>query len=400
MSLATDFNKSAERFPFKANVNFMAFCSVSPLSRPAADRAMKCLERQVQVGRGMIFEYAGEEHIASRFHRNFAALLQTSAENISMTTNTSEAISMIANGYPFEAGDQVISYVNEYPANHYPWRLQERRGVELIELSDVDPLQEKRDYTRPIPAEFARSWSFEELESKITPRTRVIAISHVQFTSGFTADLERLGSFCREKGIDLVVDAAQSLGCLPVHPEKWGVSALASAGWKWLMGPVGTGVMYSSPAFREKIQVTMSGADQMVQDTQYLDHTWNPHSDGRKFEYSTVTYSALDGISTGVEELFLPHSMEAIRDHNFALQEIAIEALDLGKFQPVVHLPEHRSGILSLIPLAGNAKQISTALEAQGVIITPRDGYLRFAPHLCSTQEEVIAAIEALNAVT
>jgi len=390
-----------DHFPIKQSINFLAHCSVSHLNKPAADRAAHFLDRQVAVGRGLLFEYTGNENIAKRFHENFAQLMKTSAENISMTTNTSEAISMIANGYPFEPGDQIISYVNEYPANHYPWRLQAKnRGVELILLSDTDVPQEDRDYTTPIDSSLARGWSMEELESRVTDRTRIIAISHVQFTSGYAADLKRLGDFCKSKNIDLVVDAAQSLGCLPVYPEQWNVAAVASAGWKWLLGPVGTGVMYTSPAFREKIAITMSGADHMVQDTQYLDHTWDPHTDGRKFEYSTVSYALLDGLSVGVESVFLNHSAEQRRDHIIEMQELALSQLDMDKFQPVVHEPATRSGILALIPKVSSAPQICKDLEAKNIIVTPRDGYIRFAPHLCTTADEIEQAVVALNNIT
>ena len=329
-----------DHFPHKNNINFFGYCSVSPLNQPAAQRAAYFLERQSQVGRGMLFEYVGDEHIADRFHRNFGQLLKTSADNISMTTNTSEALCMIANGYPFQTGDQIISYVNEYPANHYPWVIQaKRRGIELTLLSDVDAAQETRDYCAPIPDQFARSWSFEELESAVTDRTRIIALSHVQFTSGFAADLPRLGEFCKEKNIDLVIDAAQSLGCLPIYPEQYGIACIASAGWKWLLGPVGSGVMYTSPQFREKIEITMAGADHMKQDTEYLDHSWNPHTTGKKFEYSTVSYSLLDGLSCGLEQVFLNNSMEDIKAHNFSLQELVLSNLDYSKYQPVVHVP-------------------------------------------------------------
>jgi selenocysteine lyase/cysteine desulfurase len=395
-----DIDLSPEHFPVKNNVNFLAHCSVSHLYNAGAERAKHCLDRQVQVGRGMIFEYSGEEHIANRFYRNFASLLKTSAENITMTTNTSEAISMIANGYPWQPGDQIISYVNEYPANHYPWVLQAKsKGVELILLSDTDVPQESRNGTAPIPDSFARGWSFEELESAVTDRTRVIAISHVQFTSGYAGDMAKLGAFCNEKNIDLVVDAAQSLGCLPVYPEEWGVSALASAGWKWLLGPVGTGVMYTSPEFREKIAITMSGADHMKQDTEYLDHRWNPHTTGQKFQYSTVSYSVLDGLSYIVESLFLKYSREEVRDHLFELQELALAQLDLDKYQPVVHQPATRSGILALIPKVSTAADICKKLEGQGIVVTPRDGYIRFAPHLCTSTDEVAAGVAALNAI-
>jgi len=387
-------------FPIKQTINFQAHCSVSHLNKPAADRAAHFLDRQVAVGRGLLSEYVGAENVANRFHRNFGQLMQTSPDNITMTTNTSEAICMIANGYPFEPGDQIISYVNEYPANHYPWVLQERnRGVELILLSDCDVAQEDRPYTDSIPDSFARGWSLEELKSKITDRTRIIALSHVQFTSGFTADLEELGALCKAHNIDLVIDAAQSLGCLPVYPEKWGVAAVAAAGWKWLLGPVGTGVMYTSPEFREKITITMSGADHMVQDTDYLNHNWNPHTTGHKFEYSTVSYALVDGLSVGVEEVFLPHSPEAIRDHVFGLQELALEKLDHEKYQPIIHLPKSRSGILALIPKVSDASAITAELEKQNIIMTPRDGYIRFAAHLCTSEDEVLAAVDALNKI-
>ena len=388
-------------FPHSQNVNFQAYCSVSPMSKPAADRVKFVTERQLQIGRGMIFEFTGDENIADRFHRNFGQLLKTSAENITMLTNTSEGISMIANGYPFEPGDQIISYVNEYPANHYPWVVQaKRRGVELILLSDHEIQQDDREGSGPIPEGFANGWSLEELESKITPKTKIIALSHVQFTNGYAADLSKLGALCKSHGIDLVIDAAQGLGCLPIYPEEYGIACVASAGWKWLLGPVGSGVMYTSPEFRQKIEITMTGADHMKQDTQYLDHTWDPIQTGQKFEYSTVAYSVLAGLSAGLESIFLPHTMEAIRDHNFGLQELAIQTLDFKKYQPIMHLPEHRSGILSLIPKVSSAKQISATLDNDGIVVTPRDGYLRFAPHICTTEDEVVQAVEALNKIS
>ena len=393
-------NVDLSHFPHKQNINFLAYCSISPLNSPAADRAIHFANRQREIGRGMLFEYVGDENIADRFRKNFGQLMKTSPDNISMMTNTSEGLSMIANGYPFEPGDQIVSYINEYPANHYPWRLQANRGVELIQLSDTDIQQEDRPYTAPIDAKFARGWSFEELESVVTDRTRMVAISHVQFTSGYAANLKQLGDFCKSKNIDLVVDAAQGLGCLPVYPEEFGIACVASAGWKWMLGPIGSAVMYTSPEFRDKIAITMSGADHMKQDTQYLDHTWAPFENAKKFEYSTVSYSVLDALSVGLETVFLPHTMEAIRDSNFALQELALEHLNFDKYQPIVHLPEHRSGLLALIPKVSSAKQISSALDKQNIILTPRDGYLRFAPHLCTTEDEVLQAVEALNAIS
>ena len=183
-------DKSPAKFPIKNDYNFLAHCSVSHLYQPAADVSKHVLDRQVLAGRQMLPEFAGENNIAMRFHRNFGNMMKTSAENITMTTNTSEGMCMIANGYPWKSGDQIISYVNEYPANHYPWVLQTKKhDVELIQLSDCDVPQIDHPKAGPISGSLARGWSFEELVSHVTDRTRVVAISHVQFTSGFAADL-------------------------------------------------------------------------------------------------------------------------------------------------------------------------------------------------------------------
>ena len=393
-------NINPDHFPSRNQITFMGYCSVSPINLPATQRAQEALDVQNAVGRGMFGQYSGSQHLGNRFHRNFADLLKTENENISMVSNTSEGLSMIANGYPFQPGDQILSYVNEYPANHYPWVVQaNRRGVDLVLLSDVDVKQEQRAGVAEVPEKFARGWCFEELQSKVTDRTRMIAVSHVQFHSGFAANLVELGRFCKDKKIDLVVDAAQSLGCLPLYPDELGISCLASAGWKWLLGPLGAGVLYTSPEFREKIEITMTGADHMKQQTEYLDHQWQPFSCGRKFEYSSVPFAVLDGLSVGVETVFLPNTMETIWEHNLGLQELALSRLNLDKYQPVVHVPEHRSGILSLIPKLSSAKQISDLLDQENIVVTPRDGYLRFAPHLCTTEDEVLRTVEALNAI-
>src|SRR5690606_1233177 len=102
-------------------------------------------------------------------------------------------------------------------------------------------------------------FSVQDLEELTNSRTRVIALSHVQFTSGFAADLEYLGACCKERSMDLVIDAAQSLGSLPIFPDEMGIAAVAASGWKWLMGPVGSGLLYTSPAFRDRIATTMAG---------------------------------------------------------------------------------------------------------------------------------------------
>lgn len=380
------FDKSTTRFPTKKDMTFLAHCSISPLYDRAAERAIELINEQRRHGATSFGNYYGRELAA--FKTQFGQLMRTSPENIASVRNTSEALSMVANGYPFEPGDEVISFVHEYPANHYPWRLQERRGVKLILLPNIPA----RDDIDP---KMVGRWSLEALEAAITPRTKVVAVSHVQFTSGFAVDVRALGQLCKERDIDLVVDAAQSLGSMLVFPEEHQVAALASAGWKWLMGPFGSGVFYTSPAFREKLAITQIGAETMQQGMDFLDHTWNPHSSARRFEYSSSAITHVAALATCVRELHNQYGAERIFPEILRLQDVFLERLKNPAFKPLLFEPENRSGILSVYCEDWEAFQ--EKLAEHKIVCAMRSGFIRVAPQFYNTEEDMVRLAEVMN---
>lgn len=363
---------------------FLGHCAVSPLFGGAAAAIREFTEALAADGIAALPRFT---ELPGRFRQGFSRLLKTEAANISYVANTATAMSMIAHGYPFAPGDQVISYRHEYPSNHYPWLLQQQRGVELVLLEDVGT---------GLGAAALRGWSMEELERRVTHRTRVVALSHVQFASGFAADLADLGAFCRARNIDLIVDCAQSLGCLPIYPELDHVAALAASGWKWLMGPLGSGVMYTSPELRQKLQPVLSGPDMMRQGFDYLDHSWNPHEDGRFFEYSTAALDHLAALQAVVSELMLANSMEEVRDEVFRLQDLFLDHLDPDLVTPLLLPENHRSGIL-MLRTRGNVKSLIAALREHGVVMTGPTGVLRLAPHFYMEDSQMVRSAEVLN---
>jgi selenocysteine lyase/cysteine desulfurase len=239
------FDKSSELFPVKDSYVYLAHCGVSPLYSNALKKEQEIAGAHNKTGALVFAKY---NEILNGLRSAAAKLLKTSADNLAFVKNTSEGMCMTANGYRFQNGDQVIGYMHEYPANYYPWKLQERHGVELVLLPN-------RDINGSVPKGMPCAWSMEDLQALVTDRTRIIALSHVQFTSGFAADLKQLGHFCRTRGIDLVLDAAQSLGAFPIYPEEYNISAMVSSGWKWLMGHPGTGLFYTSPSYRQTLRI-------------------------------------------------------------------------------------------------------------------------------------------------
>lgn len=382
------FDKSAGLFPAMKKKTFLAHCSISPLFSPAAERAVELIREQQFQGAITFGDYYLQE--LTELKVQAGRLLRTSPDNIASVRNTSEALSMIANGYPFEAGDEVISYLHEYPANHYPWRLQERRGVRLKLLSNV-PAPAGADPALP------GSWSPAELERLITPRTRVIALSHVQFTSGYAADLRALGDLCRRHGIDLIIDAAQSLGSMPIYPEEFNIAALASAGWKWLMGPFGTGVFYISAALRDKVALTQVGAETMQQGMNFLDHRWNPHPTARRFEYSSSPVTLVAALATCLREVHARYGAEAIFEEILRLQDHFLDHLDNPRLQPLRFPRKHRSGILAL--RCADLDGCADRLAEHDLVCSPRGGYLRVAPHFYNTEEQMERLAAVLNRI-
>ena len=380
------FVKSETRVPSKAHSIYLAHCGISPLYAPAAKRASELLTEQSLYGGSHFMDFYNPE--LDGFKEQTAILLQTSADNIAAVRNTSEALSMVANGYPFQPGDEIITFTHEYPADYYPWVIQELKGVSLKLIpnrparSDIDP-------------GLVGWFSIDDLEALITPRTRIIALSHAQFTSGFAADLQAIGALCRERGIDFVVDAAQSLGSMPVYPEEWNISALASAGWKWLLGPMGVGVFYTSPAFRDKLAPVQVGAETMAQGFDYLDHRWTPHTTAKRFEYSTSTITHVAALNTCLREVHNYYGIGPIFGEILRLQDIFLAHLNHPEIKPLVFEAPNRSGILSLAcPHPGKKSHI---LAEKGVAITARGGFLRVAPHFYNTEEEMIRAANAVN---
>lgn len=381
------FEKSTALFPVKDRYCFLSHCAVSPLYIGAASAAAGFQQSMVEGGLTALSTFID---LLPRFRDGFAALMRTRPEQVSFVHSTAEALGQLANGYPFAPGDQIISYVHEYPSNHFPWVIQQRRGAELILLPNRNPLDSCAAEERPM------GWSLEELERVCGPKTRVVAISHVQFTSGYAADLVALGSFCRERGIDLVVDAAQSLGCLPLYPEAWGISAVAASGWKWLLGPKGAAVLYTSEELREKLTPVLAGPGMMRQQFDYLDHRWNPFSDGRLFEYSTLPWDHVAAFAIIVEDIFHRYSIEAIRDEVFRLQDLFLAHLDRERYRPLCFDALHRSGILS-IDVEREAGALVKQLARRNVIVTERAGYVRVAPHFYLDDEQVITAAHCFN---
>ena len=308
-----------------------------------------------------------------------AEFLQCAPSCIALTHNTSEGMNVVAQGYPWKHGDRVLGLDLEYPANVYPWWNLEGRGVRHLRL---DPTHSAEDLAA--------------LKNHINGQVRMVAVSAVDWCSGFVLDLPNLGEFCRRRDVLLVVDMAQALGVVPLSPEAAGIAAMAGSGWKWLMGPVGLGVFYCHPSLMEQLELVFVGTDTVVEAHKYLEYRFVPKPDASRFEFSTPNVNDWVYFLAALR-LLREIGLEKVRERILSLNAYLREGL-LSKGLHVYGSPERReqSGILSFWREDLNASETVRRLGAEDIFVAARDGAVRVSPHIYNNEEDLDRLLDAL----
>lgn len=310
-------------------------------------------------------------------------LLGVAAEQIAFVGSTTSAISQLAGGIDWRDGDEVLVGDVEFPAVVLPWLAQQPRGARV----------------RFVPSEDGRLPA-ERLLEAIGPRTRVVAVSHVQWTTGYRMELEELGRVCREREILFCVDAIQSLGVLPVDVQKLNIAVLAADGRKWMMGPQGCTLLYVHPDWSRRLQPPAVGTSTLSDPDALLGfQTWErrdgvidmiPHlrQDAGRFETGFHNFVGLAGIASAMEcaESF---GRPLIQKQVLELSEYAVELLQEASLKVYGPLkPNERAGIVTFT-VPGDPEPIYEHLNNQKISISLRQGRLRISAHAYNTRDEV-----------
>lgn len=365
-------------FSGQTDVLWLNHAGVSPISSPVAEAMKGHVDEVVRQGALGTPEWYG----SLREIRGMAAnLIGGRASDIAITPNTTHGINLIANGLAWSEGDEILLSTQEYPANVYPWWAQSAYGVRLVW---VEPDAEGRI---PVSAYAA----------KMTERTRIIAVSHVQFASGYRSDLSALATLRQEVGALLVVDAIQSFGVFEIDVEGWGIDALTTGSHKWLLGPTGTALFYTTPELREQIQPGWVGADSMADALDYLNYRFEPLPDARRFENAMLNFAGVAGLKAAlsVVERFGRNRIES--EIRLATDRLGAFLLDRGF---TIHSPRRQgewSGILSVSHPDRSPEDIAAGLKRHHVITSVRDGRLRVSPHAYYTEEQFETILKAFD---
>jgi cysteine desulfurase/selenocysteine lyase len=363
-------------YPGAADVAYLDSAAVGLVSTRVRDAMTAVLTQHEQLG---IVAAPSWRHDASRVRASVAALVGGRADCVAFMQNTSAGLATVTNGLDWRDGDNVVVPAGEFPSNFYPWLQLRRRGVQVREV--------------PMTGGHAR---VDDVLAAIDSRTRVLAISAVQYSSGFRYDLAAFGQVCRDRDVLLVVDGTQAVGAVIVDAELLGVDVLAVSAHKWMLGPFGIGFIHLSQRGMERLAPSTVGW-LSVEDPFAFDHEPVLAQDARRFESGTENSAGIAGLGATVD---LVHELGRQRVEERVLDRAAQLAALLEEIGMTVHLPTERdrcSGIVIATMLKTPAESLHDRLLAEGVRCSLRANGLRFAPHYFSTDSDLHRAAETLR---
>lgn len=303
-----------------------------------------------------------------------------SPDRIALVGSTSEALNIVSSGLPWQSGDRVILNEMEFPANVYPYLPLRRRGVELDFLKCPD-----------------HKITPEKIAAALTPRTRVVALSAVQFLTGYRADLATIGDLCRQRGIFLVVDGIQAVGGVQIDVQKMKIDALAAGCQKWQMAPHGTGFLYLTETLQEKITPQHVGWLAARDPWDFFNFDQPLASSARRYEGGTLNIPGIWAMHTALRTL-LEFGLPEIENHILALTQILTDELqNLDSIELLSPFAtKERAGIVTVqLPASIDVNAVFQQISAQKITISLRDGKLRYSPHFYNSPEEIMLAVEA-----
>jgi cysteine desulfurase/selenocysteine lyase len=316
-----------------------------------------------------------------------ARLLAAPEDDLAITQSATEAMSQLAWSVRPGAGQNVVAVDADFPTVTYPWsRIGRETGVELRLVGALDD---------------PSAVSLEAIAELVDDDTAIVSVSHVQYTTGHLLDLFELAELAHDHGARLFVDAAQSLGCVPVDAPATGVDALVGTAGKWLCAEYGSAICYVGPELRESLAPPIvgwrssSGANHGVN---AIDAVALPDARGaRQLEVSSTSYFARFVLGASIDYL-MGYGIDEIRRHSLTLSGMLMDGLaELGA-ELVTPRDDARRGGIAAIRFPGmDSDVLADVLVRAGVAVTSRQGYVRFAVHLFNSEADVRRALDAVR---
>lgn len=366
------YERYRSEFPVTQNLIYLNHAGVAPLCGPAARAMMELTEDALGYG-----SYHYDRWLAAYQGLRVAAakLINATAAEIAITKNTSEGVATVALGIDWRPGDRVVAFREEFPANYYPWKRLESQGVEVDWLSVSDPLDRIAEVCRG---------------------ARLLAISFVQFLSGFRADLTALGEICEDNDCLFFVDAIQGMGAFPLDVQASKIHALAADGHKWMLGPEGCAILYIRQDLQDQIEPIEFGWTNVAGYNDYASRDMTLRPDAGRYECGTLNTVGCYGLRAAIEFLLQVGIEQVAPLVQARADQMAEGAARRGYELMGRRTPQTGAGIVSFRKPGVDARQVVRVLKDHKIVAAPRAGWVRISPHFYISPEDINRVIASL----
>ena len=358
-------------FPVTQNSIYLNNAAGSPLNTRVQSRLESYLK--------LAGETPNEKPVARGPVREaLAKIFGGDAGDYALMTSTGNGIGIVAAGYDWKSGDNVVVPADEHWNNTFPWLALRQRGVDV----------------RLVPVAEDQRVNPEVVASMVDANTRILATAAVRFDTGFRADLKQLSEIAHDKGALFLVDGIQGAGVFPIDVREMGIDIFACGGFKWLLGMPGTGFLYINQLARETIQPVLPGMSAAEHNFREL----NYHPDARRYETGTMAYSLFYAWIAGLE-LLEEVGVPDIHARILELTDTIIAGLNLRgvSIASPVDKTSERSAIIAFTMGSKSAnKSLHEKLKADNILVALRPDHIRVSPNFFNTQDEIDRFLDKL----
>lgn len=370
--LAADEELRQREFPICARKVYCAHAADSPLPRRVAEGMRESIDRASVDSRN----YDDELERIEETRTLVARLLGCDRDEIAFTGPTASGLNTVANGLDWKPGDEVVCYLDDYPANVYPWLALERHGVKPV-LLETDRIGEITP---------------EVVERALTKRTKLVAVASANYCSGYRVDLEAIGALCGERGVLFSVDAIQTMGVFPVPLGN--VDFCSAGAQKWMLGPSGAGILFVKKSRHDLLRPMTIGGWNVVSPNFLSQREVKFETGGRKFEPGAYTHTVLAGLKAAVE-LLLEAGPNEVTQRISALSQALRDRIGPAGFEFLSPMEErNRCGILTFRHRQVPSGELWDSLTRSDVVVSLRHdranrSWLRVSPHFYNIDSEM-----------
>lgn len=366
-----------ELFPVVKKWIYFNNAVTSPLNLRASVAMNEAME-DMKVN-GVVY-YGTWIKIVEELRENLATLLNANKDNIAIIRNYIEGLGIVANGYNWKEGNNIILSDLEFEPLIYHWLGLASRGVEV----KFAPSRDEKIF-------------IEDIIHGVNQQTRMIILSHVQYLNGYKITFPELAAFCKEKDILLVAEGSHSLGSLQFDVQKEAVDVLIASGNKWLLGPEGCGLLYLSHKAMEKLPSTTIGWRSADYDEDTTDYPIKFYESARKYEPSGLSILSVYGFNASIKFL-LEIGIPQIENRIIELSTYLANKLREKNYELNSELTKERmSGIVGFHSKILTAKNICAKLMRHKVVVSEKRNHVRASVHFYNTEEEIDQFIKLLE---